>query len=128
MSKPRKDGSYTLITPNKLLLCRSMNVLPDDVQLADELPVASKYRIVQHVTTSFWNRLSSELSPGLVHRQKWHQKGRNLQIKDVVKICGEDESKRQVPSCYCGRCEGEQRRKCAVCYRSLQLYQNFTSR
>ena len=87
MSKPREDGSYSLITPNQLLLGRSMNVLPDDIQLADELPVASRYRIVQHVTTSFWNRWSSEVSPGLVHRQKWHQKGRNLKIKDVVMIC-----------------------------------------
>ena len=25
--------------------------------------------------------------PGLVHRQKWHKKGRNLQVNDVVMIC-----------------------------------------
>ena len=69
MSKPRKDGSYTLITPNQLLLGRSMNVLPDDVQVADKWTVASRYRIVQQVTTSFWSKWSSEVSPGLVHRQ-----------------------------------------------------------
>ena len=27
------------------------------------------------------------MSPGLVHRQKWHRKGRNLQVNDVVMIC-----------------------------------------
>ena len=27
------------------------------------------------------------MSPGLVYRQKWHQKGRNLKVKDVVMIC-----------------------------------------
>ena len=87
MSKPREDGSYMLITPNQLLFGRSSNVLPDDAQLSEDLPMASRYRIVQHVTTSFWNRWANEVTPGLVHRQKWHVKGRNLQIKDVVMIC-----------------------------------------
>ena len=86
-SKPREDGTYSLITPNQLIHGRSMNVLPDDVELADELPVKSRYRIIQHVTTSFWNRWSSEVSPGLVHRQKWHRKGHNLRVNDVVMIC-----------------------------------------
>ena len=86
MSKPREDGSYSLITPNQLIHGRSINDLPDDVELADELAVKSRYRIIQHVTTSFWNRWSSEVSPGLVHRQKWHRKGRNLQVNDVVLI------------------------------------------
>ena len=27
------------------------------------------------------------VTPGLVHRQKWHKKGRNLQVGDVVMIC-----------------------------------------
>ena len=35
MSKPREDGSYSLITPNQLLHGRSMNILPDDAQLAE---------------------------------------------------------------------------------------------
>ena len=87
MSKPREDGTYSLITPNQLIHGRSGHVLPDDVQLADELPVASRYRIVQHVTSSLRSRWSQEVSPGLVRRQKWHKKGRNLQIKDVVMIC-----------------------------------------
>ena len=42
---------------------------------------------MNHVTSLFWKRWSSEVSPGVVHRQKWHKKGRNLQIDDVVVIC-----------------------------------------
>ena len=87
LSKPREDGSYSLITPNQLIHGRSPHGLPDDVELADQLPVASRYRIIQHVTTSFWSRWSREVSPGLVRRQKWHRKGRNLQVNDVVMIC-----------------------------------------
>ena len=87
ISKPREDGSYALITPNQLLLGRSSNVLPDDAQLIEDLPMSSRYRMVQHVTSGFWNKWSSVVTPGLVHRQKWHQKGRNLQVNDVVMIC-----------------------------------------
>ena len=87
MSKPRDDGTYALITPNQLLLGRSTNVLPDDTALAEDLPMASRYRMVQHVTTVFWKKWSALVTPGLVHRQKWHVKGRNLQPNDVVMIC-----------------------------------------
>ena len=47
----------------------------------------ARYRIITHITTMFWQRWSSEVSPGLVIRQKWHQKGRNLQKGDLVMIC-----------------------------------------
>ena len=48
--------------------------------------MAPRYRLVNHVTSNFWSRWVSEVSPGLVHRQVWHKKGRNLQIGDVVLI------------------------------------------
>ena len=87
MSKPRDDGTYTINTPNQLLLRQSSKILPDDAELVEDLPVTSRYRIIHHVTESFWKRWSSEVTPGLIHRQKWHKKGRNLRVKDVVMIC-----------------------------------------
>ena len=87
MSKPRDDGTYELITPNQLLHGRSANMLPDDTPLTEDLPVTNRYRLVQHVTAQFWERWSDLVTPGLVHRQKWHKKGRNLQLNDVVMIC-----------------------------------------
>ena len=86
LSKPRADGTFSFITPNHLLLGRSRNVLSDDTELAQDLPMAARYRLVNHVTSNFWSRWASEVSPGLVHRQVWHKKGRNLQIGDVVLI------------------------------------------
>ena len=87
LSPPREDGSYTVITPNQLLFGRSYNQLPDDVELAENLPINARYRIITHVTTVFWQLWSSDVSPGLVIRQKWHRKGRNLQKGDLVMIC-----------------------------------------
>ena len=87
LSKPRDDGTYNIITPNQLLLGRSTNILPDDTELVENLPMKARYRLVQHVTTVFWKRWASEVSPGLVNRPVWHKKGRNLCVNDVVLIC-----------------------------------------
>ena len=87
LSKPRDDGSYDILTPNQLLLGRSVNVLPDDAELVDNLPMKARYRIVNHVTTSFWKQWASTMSPVLVNRPTWHTKGRNLCVNDVVLIC-----------------------------------------
>ena len=86
LSKPRDDGSYEIITPNQLLMGRSVNSLPDDTELSEDLPVSARYRVINHVTTTFWNRWCSLVSPGLVVRQKWHEKSRNLQVGDLVMI------------------------------------------
>ena len=87
VSKPRADGTYTVLTPNHLLLGRSSNILPDDADLAEDLHYASRYRMINHVTTAFWHRWCIEVAPRLVLRQKWHEKSRNLRVDDVVMIC-----------------------------------------
>ena len=87
LSKPRSDGTYNVLTPNHLLLGRSSNVLPDDVELSDDLPGPSRYRLISNITTTFWQKWASEAAPRLVLRQKWHQKCRNLRVGDLVLIC-----------------------------------------
>ena len=87
LSPPRADGTYQLITPNQLLLGRSINVLPDNTEIVDNMPMSARFRLVHHISTNFWKRWSMEVSPGLVVRQKWHDKTRNLQVGDLVLIC-----------------------------------------
>ena len=87
LSKPRADGTYTVITPNQLLLGRSSNILPDDTELAEELPGPSRYRLVHYVTSTFWTKWCIEVSPRLIFRPKWHKKDRTLCIGDLVMIC-----------------------------------------
>ena len=93
LSKPHDDGSYTIITPNQLLLGRSVNASPDDALLTDALPVKARYRLVRHVTEMFWCQWSSHVSPALIVRQKWHQKSRNLRVGDLVMICEDSKLK-----------------------------------
>ena len=87
LSKPREDGCYDVITPNQLLMGRSSNILPDDTEIAESLPMNARYRLVKHVTDMFWQRWSSSVSPGLIVRQKWHESSRNVRVGDVVLIC-----------------------------------------
>lgn len=87
LSLPRADGTYEIITPNQLLLGRSLNILPDDTPIVDKMSMKSRYRLVHQVTSNFWKRWSAEVSPGLVVRQKWHEKSRNLCVGDLVHIC-----------------------------------------
>ena len=66
---------------------RSGIKVPDDVEFVEDSPIRCRYRMIQHVSKVFWDKWSKMVTPGLVHRQKWHKKNRNLQIKDVVLIC-----------------------------------------
>ena len=87
ISKPRADGSYSVLTPNHLLLGRSSNILPDDSKVSENLHYSSRYRLVHHVTSVFWRKWCTEVAPRMIFRQKWHEKGRNLRDNDVVMIC-----------------------------------------
>ena len=85
-AKPREDGTYSLVTPNMLLMGRSVNRLPDDQEVAESLGVTARYRLISHITTAFWHRWSTDVSPGLIVRQKWHVQSRNLRKGDIVMI------------------------------------------
>ena len=93
LSKPHDDGSYTVITPNQLLLGRSLNTMPDDAVLAESLPMKARFRLVRHVTDMFWRQWSAHVSPALIVRQKWHQTSRNLCVGDLVMICEDSKVK-----------------------------------
>ena len=69
-AKPREDGIYCLVTPNQLLMGRSINRLPDDQVISESLGVTARYRLINHITTIFWQRWSAEVSPSLIVRQK----------------------------------------------------------
>jgi hypothetical protein len=84
--KPREDGTYPIINPNQLMMGRSGKRVPDNSKLVEDLPVKERYRLINHVSTDFWNRWCTEASPSLVVRQKWHVPSRNLQQGDVVMI------------------------------------------
>ena len=70
-----------------MLLGRSINILPDNTPIVENMLVAARFRLVHLISTNFWKRWSAEVSPGLVVRQKWHEQSRNLSVGDLVLIC-----------------------------------------
>ena len=83
---PREDGTFEVITPNQLLMGWSGCSLPDDSAITNQLPMKSRFHAISQISTSFWNRWCTLVSPSLVSRQKWHKASRNLQIGDLVMI------------------------------------------
>ena len=86
VKSPTADGSFKVITPNTMLLGRSLNKVPDDINLGVHLRHSDRYELIQQVTSEFWDRWCQEVTPAHVIRQKWHQTGRNLACGDVVLI------------------------------------------
>ena len=85
LSKPRDDGTYAVITPNELIKPPGDD-FPDDTPIVDNLTVADRYRVVNHVAKSFWQKWCVLVGPKLVTRQKWHTKTRNMLVGDLVMI------------------------------------------
>ena len=83
---PRADGSFEVLTPNCLLMGRSLNRAPTDAELASHLKTSDRYHLIQQVTDDFWRRWCCEVTPESLIRQRWHETGRNLQIGDIVLI------------------------------------------
>ena len=83
---PNADGSFEVLTPNSLLIGRSSNEVPDDIQLAAHLKKSERYQIIQAVTEDFWKRWAEQVTPEAIIRQKWHEQGRNLMEGDIVLI------------------------------------------
>ena len=90
---PRVDGSFKILTPNCLLIGRSLNSVPDDTNLGSHLRISDRYQLIQQVTNDFWVRWTQEVTPAAVVRQKWHETGRNLQVGDIVLIHDKSEIK-----------------------------------
>ena len=83
---PKADGTFQVLTPNCLIMGRSLNKVPDDSNLASHLKKSDRYQIIQQVTADFWKRWTEEITPESVIRQRWHETGRDLQIGDIVLI------------------------------------------
>ena len=83
---PKSDGTFQVLTPNCLLMGRTLNAVPDDANLTLHMKHADRYHLVQQITADFWSRWSTEVTPDAIIRKKWHETGRNLRPGDVVVI------------------------------------------
>ena len=72
-----------VIAPNHLLL-KNTSSPPPDIFKPKDIYSERRWRQVNYLTNVFWSRWRSDYLTLLQKRQKWHTKGRNFTIRDIV--------------------------------------------
>ena len=85
------------LTPNKILLLRPNSCFPLGVFDKNDCFSKRWWRQVQYLANVFWRRWTREYLPILQLRQKWHQRKRNISVKDLVLVCDETLPRGQWP-------------------------------
>lgn len=86
---PGSDAEISLLTPNSLLLGRSMGKNPGGWQ-AQNQNLSRRLQFVQNITNLFWKRWVELGAPGLIIQRKWHVETRNLKPGDVVVVADQN--------------------------------------
>jgi hypothetical protein len=82
---PGVDAEISMLTPNSLLLGRSMGKNPGGWQVPS-FNLKQRYQFVQNLIALFWERWIEMGAPGLIVHKKWHTANRNLIPGDVVVV------------------------------------------
>ena len=88
-TKPSRDSTINILTPNSLLLGRATASNPLGWQPYDT-SITSRYHLVQSVVEDFWKRWTELYAPTLVVQRKWHTATRNLCSGDVVIVANKN--------------------------------------
>ena len=78
------------LTPNHLLLQRTVSALPPGTCVKEDMLLRKKWRQTQILADHFWRRWLKEYVPALQERQKWHRPRRNVQVGDLVLVVDQD--------------------------------------
>ena len=85
------------LTPNHLLLLRSVPPMPPGLFQREDLLSHRRWRQVQYLSDIFWKRWSKEYLPLLQRRQKWLDPQRNLAVGDVMLVFMENSHRNSWP-------------------------------
>jgi hypothetical protein len=82
---PSEDSAINLLTPNSLLLGRSLSNSIGDAG-APVVPIKSRVDLVSNICQRFWEKWIELFAPTMIPQTKWHGKARNLQVGDIVLV------------------------------------------
>ena len=74
------------LTPNQVLLFRSVPRLPPGAFTKEDSYSRRRWRQVQYLANIFWRRWIREYVPQLKERQKWAYPSRNFAVNDIVLV------------------------------------------
>ena len=78
------------LTPNHLLLQRTVRGLPPGTGVKEDMLLRKKWRQTQILADHFWRQWLKEYVPALQERQKWHRPRQNAQVGDLVLVVDQD--------------------------------------
>ena len=81
---PPSDAELSVLTPNSLLLGRSVAKNPGGWHPTTS--TLQRFHLIQQIAASFWSQWMKTAAPGLILDDKWQTRGRNLQPGDIVLI------------------------------------------
>lgn len=85
------------LTPNHLLLLRSVTSLPPGVFRKEDVYSRRRWRQVQYLSDVFWRRWLKEYLPSLQERQKWTRSAANFEVGDVVLVVDDNSPRNSWP-------------------------------
>ena len=80
------DYDQEPLTPNHILLLQQNPNLPPGAFSKDAVYSRRRWAQVQYLANQFWKRWINEFLPNLLHRQKWFEKKKNMQVNDIVLV------------------------------------------
>ena len=78
------------LTPNHLLLQRTVSALPPGTFVKEDMLLRKKCRQTKMLADYFWRRWLREYVPPLQERQKWQRPRRNAQVGDLLLVVDQD--------------------------------------
>ena len=85
------------LTPAHFLIQQNSYVVPEPSYLEEKIPLTKRWKLIQQMLHSFWQRWSLEYLQSLQRRDKWRAPQRPTTVGDVVLVMGESTPSAQWP-------------------------------
>ena len=87
------DSELSVLTPNSLLLGRSLAKNPLGWEPQNNASLLQRFHLIQQISSIFWKQWISTCAPQLITDVKWHTSHRDLEVGDVVMVVDSDSIK-----------------------------------
>ena len=85
------------LTPAHFLIQSNSYILPEPNYLDEKIPLTKRWKLVQQMLQSFWQRWSAEYLQSLQHRGKWQTSQRPITVGDITLVIHETTPPAQWP-------------------------------
>ena len=85
---PSSDSEINILTPNYLLLERSLSINPGG--WSNNPSYRNQLGLITEMANRFWNHWTELYAPTLIKQTKWHRPDQNLKVGDIVAVADQN--------------------------------------